>query len=382
MKKKKIAYLTGTRADFGLMTPVLSKIKKSRKLKLFIYVTGMHLMKEFGLTVKEVKKFSQSVKKVDAIYKADDRESMAFFLSDFLDKFTRILKKDKPDLLLVLGDRVEMLGAALSATYLGIPVAHIHGGDKTLTVDELARHAITKLASIHFVANDTAFKRVEMMGEDRWRIHKVGAPALDAIKNEKLPGRKELFSFLKIENPKRIILILQHPVSIEESHARAQIRETILAAKIFNETIILIYPNADAGGRKMIKEIERFPRSENFYTFRSLPFRYFLSLQKEASVIVGNSSSGMIESSSFGTPVVNIGTRQTGRERGDNIIDVGYNRAEIAMAIERSLNNESYRNLVRKSKNPWGDGNASKLIVEELEKLKIDEKLLAKQISY
>ncbi len=381
-KKRKIAYVSGTRADFGLMTSVLRAISQSEKLDLLLYVTGMHLMPEFGKTIEEVKLEFKNIHTINAFFKGDDRLGMADFTGDFLKKFIKVLKEDKPDFVLTLGDRPEMLCVAVACLYLGIPSGQIAGGEKTSTVDEFARHAITKLSHIHFPSTKESARRIEKMGEEKWRIHVIGAPALDVILNEQLPGRKELFRELGIEPDKKIILLNQHPVSEEWQKAGEQIRETLEAVKIFNLPVVVTYPHADAGGRKIIKEIEKERNNPLFHIFPSLEYKKFLALEREAAVWVGNSSAGMVESSSFKTPVINVGTRQLGRQRGENVIDVGYDRNEIRKAIEKSLNDKRYLAELEKIKNPWGDGKTGPRVSKILEELEITPKLLTKQITY
>ena len=381
-KKKKIAYISGTRADFGLMTPILKAIDRNRYLDLQVYVTGIHLMKEFGHTIDAVKKEFPKTKKIEAVFKTDDRSGMADFTGEFLNQLVGVLDKDRPDLILTLGDRPEMLCAALAALYLGIPTGHVHGGEKTSTVDELARHAITKLAHIHFPATKESAERIKKMGEEDQRIHVVGAPALDVILNEKLPTREELFKELKIDPNQKVILVSQHPVSGEVKQAGKQIRETLAAVKKFGLSVVITYPHADAGGRKIIEAINREKNNPMFRIIPSLNYKKFLALEKECSVWVGNSSGAMIESSSFKTPAVNIGTRQMGRQRGDNVIDTGYDRYEIEKAIYKSLNDFKYQTKLKKVKSPWGDGKTGPRVAKLLENLKIDSKLLKKQIIY
>ncbi len=382
LKKKKIAYVSGTRADFGLMTSVLKAISKNSHLDLRIYATGIHLMPEFGYTFDIVKKEFPNVKKINATFKTDDQAGMADFTGDFLKKVTEVLGKDKPDLVLTLGDRPEMLCTAVACLYLGIPTAHVHGGEKTSTVDEVARHAITKLSHLHFPATKESAQRIRGMGEEDQRVYVVGAPALDMILNKKLPNRKELFKKLNIDPNQKIILLTQHPVSEEIKEASQQMRESIEAVKSFKLPVVVIYPHADAGGREIIKVIEKEKNNSLFIIFPSLEYKHFLALEREAAVWVGNSSGAMIESSSFGTPVVNVGSRQSGRQRGDNVLDVGHNRYEIRAAIEKSLNDKSYIAKLKKIKNPWGDGKTGLRIVQILEKMDIGSKLLNKQISY
>lgn len=379
---KKVVYVSGTRADFGLMTPVLRAIRKSKKLKLQLYATGMHLMPEFGKTFKGVKKEFSGAIAIPAIFDSDDRAGMARFAGEFLSKLIPAFSMNRPDIVLVLGDRVEMLLTATAALYFGIPIAHIHGGDKTSTVDEVARHAITKMAHTHFAATKESAERIKKMGEEDWRIHVVGAPALDVILNEKLPNRAEIFRKLKLNPKEKFILVTQHPVSEELQSAGKHMKEILAAVKSFGLPVVAIYPNADAGGKNMISVIDKEKRNLLFHIFPSLPYKDFLALEREAAVWVGNSSAAMIESASFGTPVVNIGARQLGRLRVGNVIDVGYNRRAIQSAIKKSLYDKTYLAGLKKIKNPWGDGKTSPRVVKILENLKLDSKLLTKQITY
>ncbi|MDP3954703.1 MAG: UDP-N-acetylglucosamine 2-epimerase [bacterium] len=381
-KKKKIAYITGTRADFGLMTPILKAISKNPKLGLQVYATGVHLMKEFGYTFEQVRKGFSGVKKIEATFNSDDRFGIANFTGNFLTKLVKILATDRPDFVLTLGDRPEMLCVATACLYLGIPTGQIHGGEKTFTVDEVARHAITKLSHLHFPATEESFRRIEKMGEEKWRINVVGAPALDTILNERLPTRDELFGELSINPEDKVILVTQHPVSEEVNDAGKQMEETLTAVKAFKLPVVVIYPHADAGGRKIIRIIEKQKNNSLFHIFSSLEYKQFLALEREAAVWIGNSSGAMIESSSFKTPVVNIGTRQTGRQRGDNVIDVSYNSGEIAVAIDRAINDKEYLASLAKIKNPWGDGKTGPRVAKILENVKLNARLFTKQIVY
>lgn len=379
---KKIAYISGTRADFGLMTPVLKAIEESDKLQLALFATGIHLMPEFGNTIDHVKKEFPNVKTIPVTFSSNDRMGMAKFMGDFLQKAVEVLKEERADFILVLGDRVEMLCTALAATYLGIPIGHLHGGEKSSTVDDVSRHAITKLASIHFAATEESAMRIKKMGEENWRIHVVGAPALDVILNETLPQKEEVFKKIG-HNPKdKIILIAQHPVSEHIDKAGSQMEKTIEAVKSFNLPVVITFPHADPGGKKIIDVILREKNNPQFHIYQSLEYKDWLILEREAAVMVGNSSAGMIESSSFKTPVVNIGDRQKGRQHGDNIINVGYNMEEIRAAIERSLNDSDYLNSLKSIKNPYGDGKTSQRVVKILEDIEIKPKLLNKKLTY
>ncbi len=315
MKKRKILYISGTRADYGLMRETLFSIRKHPKLKLEIVVTGMHLMPKFGKTIKEIQKDGFQIHRVDTVYKRDNKESMSHFIGEFVLKLTKLVKKIKPDIILVLGDRAEMLGGAIVGAYLAIPVVHIHGGDVTTTVDEFSRHAITKLAHIHFAATPKSAERIIKMGEDRWRVFVVGAPGLDSILNKKLLFRKEIEKKYNLNFSKPILLVLQHPVTMETEDAPRQIRETMEVIKALGFQTIVIYPNADAGGRKMIKVIEKYRKYPFIQIHKNITRNDYLSLMKTATVMVGNSSSGIIETPLFHLPVVNIGKREEKREK-------------------------------------------------------------------
>lgn len=380
--KKKIAYISGTRADFGLMTPILRAIQKSKKLDLQVYATGIHLMDKFGYTLNQVQKEFPTTKKIETTFDSDGRSGIADFTGNFTTKLVSVLSKNKPDFVLTLGDRPEMLCTATACLYLGIPTGHIHGGEKTSTVDELARHAITKLTHLHFPATKESAARIKKMGEENWRIHVIGAPTLDVILNEKLPARKELFKELGLNPSQKFILVTQHPVSEEYDQAGKQIEETIAAVKMFNLPAVITYPHADAGGRKIIEIINREKNNPLFHIIPSLGHKQFLALEREAAVWIGNSSGAMIESSSFHTPVVNIGTRQDGRQRGNNVMNAGYDRQEIASAIKKSLNSKGYLVKLAKIKNPWGDGKTGPRVAKILENINIDDRLLKKQITY
>lgn len=381
-KKKKIAYISGTRADFGLMMPVLRAIERSEKLQLQVYANGIHLMSEFGETIKEVLKEFPQTRLIKATFKSDNRVGLAEFTGDFLKKLVVVLGKDRPDLALTIGDRPEMLCVAVACLYLGIPTAQIHGGEKTFTVDEVARHAITKLSQLHFAATRSSARRIRKLGEEEKQIYVVGAPALDVILNEKLLRRAELFASLNLSLKEKIILITQHPVSEEYEAAGRQMVETIAAVKTFKMPVVITYPHADAGGRRMIKIIEKEKNNPLFRIVPSFSHKQFLALEREAAVWVGNSSGAMIESASFKTPVINIGTRQLGRQHGANVINVGYDRKEIIAAIKKSLADKKYLQKLSKIKNPWGDGKTGPRIVKILETITFNAKLLVKQITY
>lgn len=375
--------VTGTRAEYGTLKSVLKAINENSRLDLALIVTGMHLSKEFGYTIKEIRKDGFKIDvKVEMLHAEDTGAAMAKSIGKCIKKMTEALKRIKPDFLVLLGDRAEMLAGAVAASYMGIPIAHLHGGEVSGSVDDSVRHAITKLAHIHFPATQGSAIRIIKMGEDPSRIFIVGAPALDTILNKKLLTPAELSKKYGLDLSKPILLVLQHPVVTEANAAADQIRKTLDVIVKLEHQSILIYPNADAGGRRMIKAIKRYKKYPFIKSFKSLPYIDYLSLMGVASVMVGNSSSGIVEAPSFHLPVVNIGSRQEGRERSTNVFDVGYKRKEIAKAIRKALYDKNFRERVRRCKNPYGNGKTGPRIARILAKTKIDSKLLQKKLTY
>lgn len=379
---RKILYISGTRADYGLMRSVLRKIHEHPELSLDIIVTGMHLMDEFGHTIDEVRADPYKYYIVDVRYESDTKESMATFIGKFIQSLTPVVSDLKPDIILILGDRGEMLAGAIVGAYLSIPVAHIHGGEVTSTIDDLARHAITKLSHLHFPATEESRERIIRMGEESERIFVTGAPGLDQILEEPLLSTKELAEKYHLDFSKPVILCVQHPVTLEVDDAHVQIRETLEAIASLQLQTIVIYPNADAGGRAMIKVIKGYETHSCIYACKSVIHRDYLSLLKNSSILIGNSSSGIIEAASFGIPVINIGTRQHGRQRGINVFDAGYDRNQIKNCIHFILGNESLRNELNKQLNPYGDGTSGEKITKVLNTIVIDTNLLDKSRNY
>jgi GDP/UDP-N,N'-diacetylbacillosamine 2-epimerase (hydrolysing) len=381
---KKVCVLTGTRAEYGLLKPIIERIDSDKELKLSLLVAGMHLSKEFGNTIDEIKEEGFKIDgTIDMNPKEDKSYAMAFAIGEGIQKITSFFEKTKPDILLILGDRIEALAAAIAAAYCNIAIAHIHGGDTTKAgLDESARHAITKFAHIHFPATKKSAERIKKLGEDVSRIFVSGAPCLDTILNKNLFDKQELEKKLKIELQKPFILLVQHSVTTEPEDAGKQIRETLEAIKELKYQTIAIYPNSDTGGREIIRKIDEYSKKFSFIkNFKSLSHKEYLSLMKYANIMIGNSSSGIIESSSFKLPVINIGIRQEGRERTDNVIDVKPDKQQILSAVKKALSNE-FKELISNCRNPYGNGKAAEIIVNTLSKIKIDKNLLQKKITY
>jgi len=376
---RKIAVLTGTRAEYGILRPILKRIIAHPRLDLRLIVTGMHLSDEFGYTIREIEKDGFEIyAKLDTLNKEDTGAGMAKYIGNTTIKLAEVFEDLKPDILLLLGDRGEMLAGAIAATCMNILIAHIHGGETSGSIDEGFRNAISKLAHLHFVATEECKQKLISMGEEPSRIFVVGAPGLDDIFEDLIPP-EEIAKKYNIDLSKPLVLMIQHPVVTEVEDAPNQIRETLEAIVDLKLQTIVIYPNADAGGRRMIKVIKEYEKKYPFIkAYKSLPRRDYLSLMNIATVMVGNSSSGIIEAPSFGLPVVNVGTRQKGRLRAENIIDVEYNKKEIKNAILKAIYDEEFKRKAKNTKNPWGDGKASERIVNILANIKISRDILQK----
>ncbi len=378
---RKILYISGTRADYGVMRSVLQNINQHPELELEIVATGMHLMPEFGFTINEVRGDGFKVYELNAIYEEDYKGSMANFIGKFIQLLSKKIYEINPDIILLMGDRGEMLAGAIVGAYLTLPVVHLHGGEITSTVDEFVRHAITKLAHIHLPATELSAKRIIKMGEERWRVNVVGAPGLDSIFNEKLLTKEEICERLDLNSQKPIFLVIQHPVTMDIEEAKEQMKETMEAIKELKQQTVVIYPNADAGGRRMIKIIEQYRGYPFIKIYKNLTHRVYISLMKNADVMIGNSSSGIVEAPSLKLSVVNIGERQEGRERANNVFDVEPDRDKILKAIKKAMS-KRFKEKIKKCKNPYGNGKTGPIVSDILAKIKIDKKLLHKKLAY
>ena len=379
--KRKISVTTGTRAEYGLLRPILNEIKKNPNLELILIVTGMHLSKKHGNTIETIKKEGFKItSKFEMISKKDEPYDMATTLGNGIINFSKIFKKMKPDINLILGDRDEVFASAIAASHMNIPNAHIHGGDKTKgNIDEYIRHAITKLSNIHFAVSKKSMQRILQMGENPSYVFFTGSPGIDEIKNGKISTKNFLEKKYGIKFTGNEILLLQHPVTSQYKESEKQITSTLTAISNLNYDTIAIYPNSDAGNKKIFKQLQKFSKDFSFIRlFPSIPREDYLGLLKNCGVLVGNSSSGMIECSYLNTRVVNIGIRQEGREHGKNVIHVKeFVPSKIESAIKKSLKT----NPIKISK-IYGNGTSAKKITKVLENISLNEKLLQKQISY
>jgi len=379
--KRKISVTTGARADYGILRPVLQAILKSKKLELYLIVTGTHLSKKHGLTINEIKRDGFKIfATIDMVPQGDTNYFMSKALGEGIVAFSKIFSKLRPDINLILGDRDEMLASALAAAHMNIPNAHIHGGDKSGGIDEYNRHAITKISNIHFAATKKSKERIIKMGENPKYVFLTGSPGLDEVVNNKITNKKDLEKKYGLKFDGSEILLLQHPVTTQTKISGEQILSTLKAIAKTKKTTIAIAPNSDAGNKIIFKYLESFSRKYDFIKmYRSLPRSDYLGLLKNCGVLVGNSSSGMIEANYFQIPVINIGIRQEGREKGKNVLDLKY--ASVKSIYDTILKVLKIKKSI-KSTNVYGNGNASKKILYCLEKINLSKDLIQKNIFY
>ena len=380
MKKRSVIVTTGTRADYGILRPILDEIKNSKKLDLKLIVTGSHFLKEYGMTVNQIKKDGyQITAKIPIMPKTDSKFELTKILGECIVEFSKIFEKLKPDINIIFGDRDEMLASAIAAYHMNILNAHIHGGDKSGGLDEYTRHAITKLSNIHFAATKKSANRILRMGEKSQNIFHTGSPSIDELVSNKITKINELKKKYGDEIINNEILLVQHSVTTEIDDVENQINETLKAIIKLQKKTIIIGANIDSGNQIIHKKIKQIIGKYNFIHFYpTLPRNDFLGLLQNCRVLVGNSSSGIIEASFFKKPVVNIGIRQNFREKGPNVIDVKqFTEKSICNAIEKALKSKKL-----KQSSIYGKGNAAKKIIKHLEEIKLNTKLLQKQITY
>ena len=379
--KRRILVTTGTRAEYGILRKLLEEIKNSKKLELVLVVTGSHLLKKHGYTIQEIKDDGFKIDaKIKFDLKKDDAFSNSIALGKLIIDFAKIFKKFKPDINIVLGDRDEMLSSAVAASHMNIPNAHIHGGDVSGGMDEYNRHAITKLSNIHFAATKKSKDRILKMGENPKFVFNTGSPSMDAIMANEITKKNILEKKYGVKFTGSEILLVQHSVTTEINQSKKQIETTLKAISKTKKTTIVIAPNTDPGNLAIFDTLREYTNKNNFIKyFQNMPRSDYLGFLKNCAVLVGNSSSGIIESTLFDTAVINLGIRQKGRERGNNVIDIEQPTstkiyAEIVKSLKKSKN---------KNKMPlFGDGKSSKRIVKYLEHIPINKKLIQKQISY
>ena len=386
--RRRIAVLTGTRAEYGLLYWTIRAIHEDPDLELLLIVTGMHLSPEFGSTVTEIEADGFPIAaRVETLVSSDTGAGVATSMGIGTVKMADVLSQQKPDILVVLGDRPEVLSTVIAALPLLIPVAHIHAGESTEgAIDESIRHAVTKLSHICFAATDFYAKRLLQMGEEEWRIHVCGAAGLEHLHRTELPSREEVETELGLDLSEPTLLVTQHPVTNQATDTTSgdaihDVREVLAAVEETGMPVVITYPNSDSGGRAIIEYIEEFQSRYQRALIRiSLGTRLYLGLLRNCAALVGNSSSGIIEAASFGLPVVNVGDRQQGRVHGPNVLNVPTNRSAIYQGIQQALE-PSFQQMAAAEPNLYDRGDASHTIIRVLKDVELGERLLRKRLA-
>lgn len=377
--KRKICVVTGTRAEYGLLYWLMKDIQKNDDLKLQIIATGTHLSPEFGLTYTEIEKDGFTInKKVEMILSADTPSAITKATGLGMIGFSDALEELMPDIMVVLGDRFELLAASFAALTARIPIGHIHGGETTTgAFDESIRHSITKMSWWHFVAAEEYRKRVIQLGEDPKRVFLVGGMGVEGILKANLLSKKELEKELDFEFGPKNLLVTFHPVTLDKETSKNQIHELLNVLQCIDNThLIFTSPNADPDGRIILRMINEFvsKHPEKSIVFTSMGQTNYLSSLQFVDAVVGNSSSGLAEAPSFKIGTINIGDRQKGRLKADSVIDCKPSRESILDALNK-LYSEDFQQILKSVKNPNGDGHASEKILEVLKTVNLPEEL-------
>jgi UDP-hydrolysing UDP-N-acetyl-D-glucosamine 2-epimerase len=378
--KRTIAVVTTSRADYSHLYWPLHDLSRHPKVDLRLIVMGSHLSPEFGATVGEIECDGFAIAaRIECLLSSDTDVGMAKTIGVATLSLADCLGQMRPDLLLLIADRYEMLAPASVALALRIPIAHIEGGEVSEgAIDDAVRNALTKMAHVHFTSTFAARGRVIALGEEEWRVHRAGAPSIDHLRRDTLYTREQLESHLQIDLSQPTTVVAYHPVTI----ARDTTRE---AAQLFAALlerpgpIVFCYPNADAGSRELIERTQEFARQKpGSRIFTNLPALTYWSLLRNVGLMIGNSSSGIMETPSFALPTINIGMRQQGRERARNILDAEPEKSDI-LAKVATASSEQFRQSLAGMENPYGDGHASETIVGILTSVPLGEELLVKK---
>lgn len=395
MTKRRIAVFTGNRAEYGLLYPLIKILHDHPAVDFHLLVSGAHLDPNFGRTLFEIEQDGFVVAAEVAVNLSEDSlVATARAIGGGILSMADALSRIKPDILVIYADRFEGFAAVIAGSQMGIPVAHIEGGDVTEggALDDSVRHAMTKLSHLHFTTNGMATNRILAMGEEPWRVHTVGFVDLDLIELGRLTKPLDLAMRYELDLAKPIVIFTQHSVTIEVDAAADQVRPSISALEQLARSgiqIVVTYPNNDAGGRAIIAELEAWcrrglPGGVQMHPSLGQPnYHGLLALAGDPRyrvVCVGNSSSGIKETPAFRCPAVNIGSRQDGRLRANNVIDTSYDTGEIIAAVGKALNDEQFRNVCRNVINPYGSGNVGKKIADALLKVELGPTLLKKKM--
>ena len=379
MTARTVCVVTGSRADYGLLRPVM--LEARRRMALQVIATGMHLVPAVGSTYAEIEKDGIVIDAlVSSVVSGDDPPANAKSIGLGILGMTDALRRLQPDVALLLGDRSEILAAAIATSFSGLVLGHVHGGDSPRGgYDEYARHAITKLAHLHFPATAASAERIVRLGERPEHVHVVGAPGLDSVLHAELPDSAALAERYGVE-AKRFILFVLHPLSTDPGSAADELRCVLDGTLAADLPVVAVYPNTDPGGDAMRRALEGL--GGRVTARPNIPHLDYLALLRDCAALVGNSSSGIIEAPSFRTPVVNVGPRQEGRERAGNVLDAPIDAEAVGDAIRTVLHDAAFRARLAQVSNPYGDGNAARRIVDVLESVELGPEIRRKRLTY
>jgi len=383
MMRRRILVTLESRATYGYSKNVMLAMQSYPELEPKTLVTGMHLVPELGNSIDLIREDGFGIDAAVPMHAGDaSRSAWSKALGEAIAGYAEAYERLKPDIILLSGDRIETFGCCIAAAYIGIPVAHIQAGDKSGHIDDSARHAIGKFAHIHLASCEDSANRLRRMGEQEFRIFNVGAPQLDNI-----VGRDFRREFVEVDG-KRLslaqpyILMVQHPVMAEMEDAGQQVGATLQACGRSGLPVYVIYPNSDLGYKQIVRGIEESAGSANFSVLENVERDAYLALLANCSVLVGNSSSGILEAPSFRVPVVNIGNRQRGRPQAENLLNCGYDAGAIAQAIHTALHDSTFRARCAEAVNPYGDGQSGPRICKVLRDTPLDRCLIDKECTY
>jgi UDP-N-acetylglucosamine 2-epimerase (hydrolysing) len=358
--KKKILFVSGTRADFGKLKSLISIVEKHPDFDVHIFATGMHMHYQYGYTVNEILK--SGFKKVYKYINYTSETTMDLTLAKTIDGLSSYSKEEKPDMIVVHGDRVEALAGAITGSLNNILVAHIEGGEVSGTIDELIRHSVSKMSHLHFVSNNLAKSRLLQMGELESSIYVIGSPDVDLMFSDKLPDLQTVKAYYNIPF-KKYSVVMFHPVTTEYEEMEMASQNLVEALKKSGVNHIVIYPNNDLGSDQILRAFKGLENDERFLLYPSIRFEYFLTLLKHSDVMIGNSSAGIREAPYYGIPSVNIGSRQNNRAINEEIINSDYSVESISKAIQKALKSGRYQ-----PKQLFGEGKSDAHFLDALVK--------------
>ena len=382
MMPRRVAVLTGKRGGYGAMKPLLRSIDSDPEMELLLMVTDQHLNPEFGATIAEVEADFRIASAVDMEQADGSAQARVEALGICLTKMARALLELSPDILVLYGDRGEVLVTAIAAVNLNIPIAHLQGGDRSGNVDELMRHALTKLAHLHFPASEESAARIRKLGEEDWRIEVVGDNHVDPIVAGEYTSQDVLSERYNLPDGERPILVLQHPETTRHRDNYVDMNGTLDAVLERGRRTIVVYPCSDQGYQDIVRAIEARRDHPSISIHKNIDAPDFWGLMSMASVLVGNSSAGLIETPYFPLAAINLGERQIGRLHSENVIHAEFGKQSVVSALDTALDDESFAAAVSSCSRPFGDGLAYRRIHARLKQIGLDSRLTNKQITY